>query len=123
MATLLASPRSDSSRRQSASSPRNARSLLALRAALLKPSSIVVLLANADYRRAARPEPGCNPRRTCEHRVNRLRPRAGALQCPQNRHGLHDPMPDLKETAPAAPLPADADGLLKLAAQSMFDTF
>ncbi len=34
-----------------------------------------------------------------------------------------DLMPDSKETTPAAPLPADADGLLKLAAQSMFDTF
>jgi transcriptional regulator with PAS, ATPase and Fis domain len=33
------------------------------------------------------------------------------------------PMPDPKETPAAAPLPADADGLLKLAAQSMFDTF
>jgi len=32
-------------------------------------------------------------------------------------------MPDPTETTPVAPLPADADGLLKLAAQSMFDTF
>src|SRR5438105_10075940 len=32
-------------------------------------------------------------------------------------------MPDFPETALAAPLPADPDRLLKLAAQSMFDTF
>ena len=32
-------------------------------------------------------------------------------------------MPETPETALAAPLPADPDGLLKLAAQSMFDTF
>src|SRR5262249_13006744 len=75
----------------------------------------------ADYKRAHAPRchPGppantANP--DCARAPERYSVRKTDMDCTF-------PMPALRETTPAAPLPADAEGLLKLAAQSMFDTF